>query len=131
MCSTQWETPVMPGVSLRAPTPYQTQKVVIGALCISRVRIFRPFGRTVSRVCPPPLAEVLLLTGCSSREIAQCPIGAGLDRRRSLPAGIVARAVCVWVPSCYDSVKSAQLARAPTPTDGIAGRMGRVGEMPG
>jgi hypothetical protein len=54
MCSTQCETPVTPGTSLRAPTPYQTQKVVIGALCISRVSIRRPFGRTVSRVPPAP-----------------------------------------------------------------------------
>src|SRR5436190_6400226 len=44
MCSTQWEMPVMPACSLRAPTRYHTQKETTGAECTSFVIRARPFG---------------------------------------------------------------------------------------
>src|SRR6266571_7123935 len=44
MCSKKWEMPVMPGASLREPTRYHCQNVMVGTLWSSWVRTIRPFG---------------------------------------------------------------------------------------
>src|SRR6266516_1030499 len=44
MCSKKCEMPVMPGASLREPTRYHCQKVMVGTLWSSWVRTIRPFG---------------------------------------------------------------------------------------
>src|SRR5438093_6843865 len=44
MCSKKWEMPVIPGASLRDPTRYHCQKVMVGTLWSSCVRTTRPFG---------------------------------------------------------------------------------------
>src|SRR5712691_1910889 len=45
MCSKKCEMPVMPGASLREPTRYHCQKVMVGTLWSSWVRTIRPFAR--------------------------------------------------------------------------------------
>src|SRR5437763_1161404 len=45
MCSTQWDMPVIPMCSLRAPTRYHTQKDTTGAECTSFVSKVRPLGK--------------------------------------------------------------------------------------
>ena len=49
MCSTQWEAPLMPWGSSRAPTRYQMKKVAMGAVCTSRVSTASPFASACSR----------------------------------------------------------------------------------
>src|ERR671915_2581953 len=48
MCSTQCETPVVPGASSFDPTRYQHQTDASGAVCTSCTRTRRPFSRTSS-----------------------------------------------------------------------------------
>ena len=48
MCSSRWETPVIPVCSLRDPARYQTLKLTTGAFRTSLTRRVRPFGSTVS-----------------------------------------------------------------------------------
>ena len=49
MCSTQWDTPVRPGISSRDPTLYQHQTEASGAVWTSWTRIFRPLSRNAVR----------------------------------------------------------------------------------
>jgi hypothetical protein len=47
MCSTQWEAPVIPGTSLREPTRYQIQWLMIGAVWISFNKTNKPFSSSI------------------------------------------------------------------------------------
>src|SRR5690606_5319664 len=47
MCSTQWETPVFPVISLRDPARYQSQWLMIGAVWISFSSTLRPLSSCV------------------------------------------------------------------------------------
>src|SRR5687768_4037652 len=46
MCSTQWDTPVCPGLSSFDPTLYQHHTDASGAVWTSCTRIFKPLSRT-------------------------------------------------------------------------------------
>src|SRR5258705_11764547 len=79
MCSRRWEMPVIPAVSFRDPTRYQTMNAATGAVWTSWISTERPLSSTVS-VTEEAGAAVLVLDG-AFRDLGPALAGGGVTCR--------------------------------------------------